>query len=203
MKKYANISQLQTFIALLMLCVILAFMTENFMTPDNFWNVMRQISVNVCISVGMTLVILTAGIDLSVGSILTLILFPILEQDAVYDFFTDKSTFLPALGVVVVYVPLLVTYYTSATLFLVSSDATLLNLSLQSSNLWAILFSVVAFCESPSLLFYFAVVLVVAGVFVYELLGNECQNLSEKGSNRSLRKLNSSEYESIETVIIV
>jgi ribose transport system permease protein len=33
-------------------------------------NVMRQISVNLCISVGMTLVILTGGIDLSVGSIL-------------------------------------------------------------------------------------------------------------------------------------
>ena len=33
---------------------------------------MRQISVNICISVGMTLVVLTAGIDLSVGSILAL-----------------------------------------------------------------------------------------------------------------------------------
>src|SRR5690606_10432841 len=31
---------------------------------------MRQISVNICISVGMTLVVLTAGIDLSVGSVL-------------------------------------------------------------------------------------------------------------------------------------
>ena len=33
---------------------------------------MRQISVNICISVGMTLVVLTAGIDLSVGSVLAL-----------------------------------------------------------------------------------------------------------------------------------
>ena len=45
-------------------------LSDKFMTVDNFWNVMRQISVNVCISVGMTLVILTGGIDLSVGSIL-------------------------------------------------------------------------------------------------------------------------------------
>jgi ribose transport system permease protein len=38
----------------------------------NGWNVMRQISVNICISVGMTLGVLTAGIDLSVGSVLAL-----------------------------------------------------------------------------------------------------------------------------------
>jgi ribose transport system permease protein len=71
LKKY-NIAQFQSLIALFVLCLALAFMTENFMTADNFWNVMRQISVNVCISVGMTLVILTAGIDLSVGSVLAL-----------------------------------------------------------------------------------------------------------------------------------
>ena len=40
------------------------------MTSTNLWNVLRQISVNVCISVGMTLVVLMAGIDLSVGSVL-------------------------------------------------------------------------------------------------------------------------------------
>ncbi|WP_339903804.1 ribose ABC transporter permease [uncultured Cyclobacterium sp.] len=69
-KKKLNIAQFQSLIALFILCLCLALMTDNFMTTDNFWNVMRQISVNVCISVGMTLVILTAGIDLSVGSIL-------------------------------------------------------------------------------------------------------------------------------------
>ena len=70
LKKYSKIAQLQSLIALFAMCLILALLTENFLTADNFWNVMRQISVNVCISVGMTLVILTAGIDLSVGSIL-------------------------------------------------------------------------------------------------------------------------------------
>lgn len=54
------------------MCVALSFLSDNFLTVDNAWNVMRQISVNICISVGMTLVILTAGIDLSVGSILAL-----------------------------------------------------------------------------------------------------------------------------------
>ena len=72
LKKYPNIAQFQSLIALFFLCLVLALMTDNFMTTDNFWNVLRQISVNVCISVGMTLVILTAGIDLSVGSVLAL-----------------------------------------------------------------------------------------------------------------------------------
>ncbi|GGZ23688.1 ribose ABC transporter permease [Echinicola pacifica] len=69
-KQSINIAKFQSLIALFVLCLGLTLMTDNFLTPDNFWNVMRQISVNVCISVGMTLVVLTAGIDLSVGSIL-------------------------------------------------------------------------------------------------------------------------------------
>jgi ribose transport system permease protein len=50
--------------------IAMSFLSDKFMTVDNGWNVMRQISVNVCLSVGMTLVILSDGIDLSVGSIL-------------------------------------------------------------------------------------------------------------------------------------
>ena len=72
LKKYSNIASFQSLIALFIMCLVLALLADNFMTADNFWNVLRQISVNVCISVGMTLVILTAGIDLSVGSILAL-----------------------------------------------------------------------------------------------------------------------------------
>ena len=60
----------QSFIALLLLCVVLSLLSNKFLTIENGWNVLRQISVNVCISVGMTLVVLTAGIDLSVGSVL-------------------------------------------------------------------------------------------------------------------------------------
>ena len=62
----------QSIIALLIMCIALSFLSDRFLTPDNGWNVMRQISVNMVISVGMTLVILTGGIDLSVGSILAL-----------------------------------------------------------------------------------------------------------------------------------
>lgn len=60
----------QSLIALLLLCTVIGLLSDNFFTVANGWNVMRQISVNICISVGMTLVILTGGIDLSVGSVL-------------------------------------------------------------------------------------------------------------------------------------
>jgi ribose transport system permease protein len=62
----------QSLIALFVLCLVISLLSDNFFTINNGWNVMRQIAVNVCISVGMTLVVLTAGIDLSVGSILAL-----------------------------------------------------------------------------------------------------------------------------------
>lgn len=58
--------------ALLLMTVAMMFLSENFMTSDNVFNILRQTSVNLCISVGMTLVILTGGIDLSVGSVLAL-----------------------------------------------------------------------------------------------------------------------------------
>jgi ribose transport system permease protein len=67
-----TLKRFQPLIALFILCAALAFLTDKFLTVDNAWNVMRQISVNICIATGMTLVVLTAGIDLSVGSILAL-----------------------------------------------------------------------------------------------------------------------------------
>lgn len=67
-----NLIKFQSIIALVVMCVALSFLSDRFLTTENSWNVMRQISVNVIISVGMTLVILTGGIDLSVGSILAL-----------------------------------------------------------------------------------------------------------------------------------
>ena len=51
------------------LCVVLAFLSPNFLTPDNLSNVGRRISAITVVSVGEVLVILTGGIDLSVGSV--------------------------------------------------------------------------------------------------------------------------------------
>ena len=67
-----TLSAFQSLIALFILCVVISIMSDKFLTTSNLWNVMRQISVNICISVGMTLVVLTAGIDLSIGSVLAL-----------------------------------------------------------------------------------------------------------------------------------
>lgn len=66
----STLLKFQSIIALVVLCVVLTLLSDKFLTPENGWNIMRQISINVCISVGMTLVILTKGIDLSVGSML-------------------------------------------------------------------------------------------------------------------------------------
>jgi ribose transport system permease protein len=64
------IKKSQSLIALFLLCLAISFLSDKFLTTNNLWNVLRQISVNICISSGMTLVILLAGIDLSVGSVL-------------------------------------------------------------------------------------------------------------------------------------
>jgi ribose transport system permease protein len=50
----------------------MSLLSDKFLTAENGWNILRQISVNLCLSVGMTLIILTGGIDLSVGAILAL-----------------------------------------------------------------------------------------------------------------------------------
>lgn len=65
-----EISVLQPLAALTLMVVALSVLSDNFATSDNMFNVARQISVNLCISIGMTMVILAGGIDLSVGSIL-------------------------------------------------------------------------------------------------------------------------------------
>lgn len=65
-----KLNNLRPLIALLIMCLAISLLSDKFLTVNNGWNILRQISVNICISVGMTLVILTRGIDLSVGSIL-------------------------------------------------------------------------------------------------------------------------------------
>ena len=55
---------------LLVLMVVFAFTNKSFLDPINLFNVARQISITGLIALGMTFVILTAGIDLSVGSLL-------------------------------------------------------------------------------------------------------------------------------------
>lgn len=59
-------------IALSTICVILTFLSPVFLTVNNILNILRQVSTNANIALGMTLVILTGGIDLSVGAVVAI-----------------------------------------------------------------------------------------------------------------------------------
>lgn len=59
-------------IGLVVLFVVISCLNSSFIDPSNLKNLLRQVSINALISFGMTFVILTGGIDLSVGSILAL-----------------------------------------------------------------------------------------------------------------------------------
>jgi ribose transport system permease protein len=64
--------ELGTLLGLVGLGVLLTILTPHFLSVSNLLNVMEQTSINAVIAVGMTLVILSGGIDLSVGSLLAL-----------------------------------------------------------------------------------------------------------------------------------
>ncbi|MBA2596263.1 MAG: ABC transporter permease [Chloroflexota bacterium] len=61
-----------TFIALIVLIVVAALLSPRFLSPVNLMNVLRQTAIVGVLGIGMTFVILTAGIDLSVGATLAL-----------------------------------------------------------------------------------------------------------------------------------
>jgi ribose transport system permease protein len=58
---------------LLIMCAVAALVSDAFLNPFNIINVMRQVALFGIVSVGMTFVILTAGIDLSIGSIVAVV----------------------------------------------------------------------------------------------------------------------------------
>ncbi len=67
-----SLARFQSLIALAVMVVFLSVKSDNFLTVPNGMNILLQISVNLCLSIGMTLIILTGGIDLSVGAMLAL-----------------------------------------------------------------------------------------------------------------------------------
>ena len=71
-KVMENIQRLGALIGLIFMVIILSILSPNFLDLSNILNVLRQVSVNALIAFGMALVILTGGIDLSVGSLLAL-----------------------------------------------------------------------------------------------------------------------------------
>jgi hypothetical protein len=64
--------RLSVFIILLAICLVFALGSDDFLTPSNLLNVALQTSILIIVAIGMTFTILTAGIDLSVGSLMAL-----------------------------------------------------------------------------------------------------------------------------------
>lgn len=67
-----DMSKLGPAVGLLALSLLLSMLTPSFLTPDNLKNILLQSAITSVLAVGMTFVILTAGIDLGVGSVLAL-----------------------------------------------------------------------------------------------------------------------------------
>src|SRR5215210_5335821 len=67
-----HISKYGLLLAFVLICTILSFLTANFFSVQNFVIVLRQISINGILAVGVTFVIICGGIDLSLGSVLAL-----------------------------------------------------------------------------------------------------------------------------------
>jgi inositol transport system permease protein len=67
---FSFLARFAPLIFLLVLMLVFAIIEPRFMSSINLLNVMRQVSITGLLAIGMTFVILTAGIDLSVGSLL-------------------------------------------------------------------------------------------------------------------------------------
>src|SRR5687768_6689500 len=65
--------ELGTFVLLVVLCVVLAILNPSFLSSANLQNLARLIGIYGIFSIGLGLVIITGGIDLSVGSVFALL----------------------------------------------------------------------------------------------------------------------------------
>jgi ribose transport system permease protein len=64
--------EMVTLIGFIGLCILMSIASPKFLQSANLVNIVRQVSINGILAVGMTFVILTSGIDLSVGAIMAL-----------------------------------------------------------------------------------------------------------------------------------
>lgn len=65
-----TISKYGIYFVLLIMIILMSILSDVFLSPKNLFNVVRQISVTGLISLGVSLVIISKGIDLSSGSVL-------------------------------------------------------------------------------------------------------------------------------------
>ncbi len=62
----------KSLVGLVLLVAVVSILSPSFLSSKNIFNILRQTSIKAIIAAGMTFVILTGGIDLSVGSILAI-----------------------------------------------------------------------------------------------------------------------------------
>jgi ribose/xylose/arabinose/galactoside ABC-type transport system permease subunit len=67
------ISKYGIYLAFLIMLILFSALNPKFLNPRNILNIVRQITFNSILAMGMTMVIITGGIDLSVGSVLALV----------------------------------------------------------------------------------------------------------------------------------
>lgn len=67
-----RLGQYGIFLAFLLICIILSFLAPQFLTLSNWTIILTQVSINALLAFGVTFVIITGGIDLSLGSMVNL-----------------------------------------------------------------------------------------------------------------------------------
>jgi ribose transport system permease protein len=88
-------------LGLALLCLVLAVASPHFLTVDNLLNVLRQSAINAILALGQLVVIVTAGIDLSIGSImgLTIVLLALMMRAGTPSLLACVSTVLAGVAV--------------------------------------------------------------------------------------------------------
>ena len=64
-----SLRDMGTLIGLVLICAVFAALSDVFLTERNLVNILQQSSINACVAIGMTMVIISGGIDLSVGPV--------------------------------------------------------------------------------------------------------------------------------------
>jgi solute carrier family 35, member F1/2 len=129
------------------------------------------------------------------GVLITGAIFPWLEHDGLHDLFhiSKSAEKLEVAGLMAWFIFSVFLYYVMEARFLVSSDATLLNLSMQSVNLWVFAFTMMTYRDtaSPPPTFALSLLFVASGVFLYEvgfchnnkgICGRPCRRRSRSNS---------------------
>jgi len=103
MRMFNLILEARAFIALIVLIVVFSLLSDSYLTSDNLVTMTRHVAINALLAIGMLMVILTGGIDLSVGSIVGLagVIAGVLLEGLTVGFL-DVTLFPPVWAVIVI-----------------------------------------------------------------------------------------------------